>query len=247
MGTRGNSDRRTLTRDKRGQDSLCLPVANVPERPWQVALEALRIRSSWLGPVQQPPTALIQRYQETDALTRTHALPVRFFGYAPLFKGTYVYQALECDWAIMSLPEDPFFDEHKGRLYAPRSVIRDLKRFSAVGLSFDAIFIAHEVPPDSVRPGEPVPLELIAPPPTRSARERLSFIGKASLWGTIAKWLGAAATHVSAGLAALAARDPVLFGVQFDETWQLDGQPIGMWYYLARWFWDEREKRVTSE
>jgi hypothetical protein len=237
--------RRTRTgepeRTTAGSGLIQLPVAEVRERPWQVALETLRIRSSWLAPVEQPPVALIQRYEKTDALIQKHRLPVKFFGYAPLFNGSLINEGSKCDWAIMNLPEDPFYNQHKRKLYAPRCVIADMKKFCDVGLSFDAIFIAHEIAKGAVRPGGDVPFDLIAPPPTRQAQQRLKFLGL--FWPTVAKWLGAAATQVSSGLAALAARDPVLFGVQFDPNWQLDSIPIGMWYYLTHWFWDEGERQ----
>jgi hypothetical protein len=31
--------------------------------------------------------------------------------------------------------------------------------------------------------------------------------------------------------------DPVLFGVNFDEKWKINGQLVGMWYYVTHWYW----------
>lgn len=147
----------------------------------------------------------------------------------------------------MNLTDDPFFREHNRWLYAPRHVISDIQRFDRLGLSFDAIFIAHELPKGSVRPGGHVPFELLAPSPPAAVQRRLTFLEKSSLsvWECIARFVGSAAkvgVAATVGVAAAIARDPILFGVHFDKTWQIDRQPIGLWYYLTHWFWSEEEQ-----
>ena len=33
-----------------------------------------------------------------------------------------------------------------------------------------------------------------------------------------------------------------IFGVQFDNNWTVNNQPIGLWYYLTHWYWPAVEK-----
>jgi hypothetical protein len=139
--------------------------------------------------ISHPPTALVRRYEKTDALIQKNRLPVRFFGYAPLFSGSLVYPGPKSDWAIMNLPDDPFYSQHNGRLYAPRAVVTDVKKFHDAGLNFDGVFIAHEIPKGSVRRGEDVPFELIAPPPTTLSAGFLALLFIGIVVVTLAIWV----------------------------------------------------------
>src|SRR5262245_54402867 len=122
MNTRQTTYQRSPTERNGARSLVVAPVAQVREKPWQSALETLRIRTSMVGPVSNPPLTLIRRYEETEASIRKNRLPVRFFGYAPLFSGSLVYPGPKSDWAIMNLPDDPFYSQHNGKLYAPRAV-----------------------------------------------------------------------------------------------------------------------------
>jgi hypothetical protein len=229
------------------RDSALLPVAE-PARELRQTLATLRIGSSVEQLIALPPAGLLTRFNEVDRISKANRLPVQFLGYRPLFRGSLVYEGRTSDWAIMNLTDDPFFRQHNRWLYAPRHVINDVQRFDSLGLAFDAIFIAHELPKGSVRPGEQVPFELLAPPPPAAVERRLAFLERNSLsvWEWIVRFVGAAAKVSAAatvGIAAAAARDPILFGVHFDKTWHVDRQPIGLWYYLTHWYWSEDEQR----
>ena len=226
------------------------PVAVVPKERWPVVLETLGIqRSASRFPIALPSQSLIERYRRTLYLAERNNLSLLFLGYAPIFSGTRVYRGRDCDWAMMHLGDDPVYCFYGQRLYAPRPVIEQMERIVQAGIEFDTIFIAHEIPVGSVKPGEPVPLELIIPPPHPQVRRRLSFLESTVMrwWGFVTKVLAgtakmaaitAIATATTAvGVAALVAQDPVLFGVQFDNAWQVNGQPVGMWYYLTHWYW----------
>ncbi|MDH7489005.1 MAG: hypothetical protein QHH80_05805 [Anaerolineae bacterium] len=226
------------------------PVAVVPEERWPAVLETLGIqRSPKALPTCPPSYSLILRHQKTLQLARCSNLPLLFLGYAPVFSGQRVYHGRDCDWAMMHVGDDPVFRLHGQRLYAPKPVRAHLEKITEAGIEFDAIFIAREIPAGSVKPGEPIPLELLIPPPHPEARERLNTFERAAMnwWNFVAKVLTATARGIAAGavavaaagagVGALAALDPVLFGVQFDATWHTDGHPIGMWYYLTHWDW----------
>jgi hypothetical protein len=227
------------------------PVVEVTEGQWPVVLKTLEIQpySNSLPQVTNNP--LFKRFHETRTLSDGKNIPVRFLGYAPLFSGTRVYRGQGCDWAMMYLGNDPVYSFHKNKLYAPPPVITDITNIVNAGLKFDAIFIAHEIPQGSVKSGEKVPLELIAPPPSPNVQQRLQFIEDSSkgwwsfVTGAIVSALSApsiAGVAAVGATAALVARDPVLFGVQFDTNWTLNNQPIGLWYYLTHWYWPAVEK-----
>lgn len=226
------------------------PVAVVPEERWPTVVETLGIQRSFQGLLANPPSrSLILRHQETLHLARLGNLPLLFLGYAPVFSGQRVYQGRDCNWAMMHVGDDPVFRLHRQRLYAPKTVRNLLARITAAGIEFDAIFIAREIPVGSVKHGEPVPLELLMPPPHPKTRERVSVLEEITVnwWNFVAKALAVtlkgvatgamAVAAAGAGLASLATLDPVLFGVQFDAAWHVDGYPIGMWYYLTHWVW----------
>jgi len=137
---------------------------------------------------------------------------------------------------MMYLGEDPVYCFHGNKLYAPHHVTTDVKRIAAAGLEFDAIFVAHEIPTGAVKPGQEISLELIVPPPPPKVMKRLRFLERTSggWWHIIRNVIkGALVSPVVAGVAA----DPILFGVQLDDACKLDGQPVGMWYYLTHWYW----------
>lgn len=230
------------------------PVAVVPEKHWPIVLSTLGIqRSPDELPIPAPSQPLIERHQRTLYLAERNNISLLFLGYAPVFSGTRIYRGRDCDWAMMHLGDDPVFCFHGQRLYAPRPVIEQIEMIVEAGIEFDAIFIAHEIPKGSVKPGEPVPLELIMPPPHPQVRKRLNWLESMIIrwWSFVTKVLEgtletiaittASIATAAIGVAALAAQDPVLFGVQFDETWQANGQPVGMWYYLTNWYWPEDE------
>jgi hypothetical protein len=226
--------------------SRLLPVAE-PARQMRQTLATLRIGTSAGELLVPPPAGILSRFKEVNRISKANRLPVQFLGYRPLFRGSLVYQGRTSDWAIMNLADDPFFRENGRLLYAPRRVIRDIERFDNLGLTFDAVFIAHELPKGSVRPGEPVPFNLLAPPPPANIERRLALLEKSSLsvWNWIVRLVGATAKVSAAaavGVTAAAARDPILFGVHVDMTWHVDRQPIGMWYYLTHWYWSEDEQ-----
>jgi hypothetical protein len=163
----------------------------------------------------------------------------------------------------MNIMHDPSFTEiasgatfgrnDAGTLYAPNEVIASIEDTLDAGIDFDSIFIAHEVPRNSVSSTDSVDLKTLLPPPSPRARKRRDFrerslvsywnellrlskrafgmMGKAAA-GTVA--LAAAAPLAAAPLAGL---DPVLFGVNYDENIISGGRPVGLFYYITHWRW----------
>ena len=229
------------------------PIASVSGGGWSDVLNTLQITPSIPLMPQTVSNSLVRRYKETALITTMNRLPVRFVGYASPFSGTRIFKGPNCDWAMMYLGEDPVYCFHGNKLYAPHHVTTDVKRMAAAGLKFDAIFVAHEIPTGAVKPGQKISLDLIVPPPPPKVMKRLRFLEKTSgsWWHIIRNAIkgalvapivagvaaGTVATLPAAGIVALAAADPILFGVQLDNACKLDGQPVGMWYYLTHWYW----------
>lgn len=228
-------------------DLFGLPIAEVSDDLWSVVLNTLEI----MPDVKTLPVCsnreLFKRYSETRKISDEKKIPISFLGYAPLFSGTRVYKGIGCDWIMMYLGEDPLYNFHKNKLYAPLSVLSDIHNIVNSGLKFDAVFVAHEIPEGSIKTGDKVPIELIAPPPPGSVNKRIQFMEKSSerWWSVVSESItnAVAVGGMAIGAtAALIARDPVLFGVQFDSKWTMDSKPIGLWYYLTNWYWPKAKK-----
>jgi hypothetical protein len=175
-------------------------------------------------------------------------LATRFLGYAPLFHGhPQIFRGQRSDWAMMNLTDDPTFRD--GRMIVPRVVARDIRKTLKAGINFDAIYVAHEIPSNSVLPGEEVPLDLIMPPPPQRLLRRIAWIERvvagwwSGIWSTTRGVLAGAAVGVAIATFPLTmafAADPVLFGVNFEPAYRFGEDPIGMWYYLTHWDWSQQ-------
>lgn len=223
------------------------PVVEVSEGQWPIVLKTLQLQPTIQGFLDICPQTLVQRHYQAVNLTTEKHLPVRFLGYSPVFTGTRVYRGQGCDWALMNLTNDPLFYSNGDRLIIPSDAAEDIKTILKAGINFDAMFIAHEIPIGSVKPGESVPLELIAPPPPPQVKQRLEKLDTSAgtFWQGVGSAIGSifsiGAVTASAFVLPLAIVDPVLFGVYLDKSWLFQGQPIGMWYYVTHWYWPAEE------
>lgn len=197
---------------------------------------------------------LARRYHRTEYLSDAFNLPIRCIGTGPVFAGTRLYPGADSDWVLLNLTEDPLFYSSGERLVMPGTVIEDLTEVLAAGIDFDAVFIAHELPKDNLKPGQPVPLELIAPPPPPAMSRRLNRLNRMNqmVWNSLAAAAGtaleattavvtAAGTVAATSIMLLASYDPILFGIYLDKEHSVNGHPIGLWYYLSHWTWDSEE------
>jgi hypothetical protein len=212
-------------------------------------LSGVHIATSAPKPV---PVSLARRHNETTALARANGINLPFLGYSPVFSETKMYFGEASDWALMNLNNDPLFNSQKNKLYAPKSVLAEIRTAVKAGIQLDSIYIAHEVPKGKLQLGKKISAELLAPPPSAKVQRRLNFIEKATrLWwkyvaeisaGAIVAPVAIAGAVAASPFAALSAGlDPVLLGVQFDPRWTHKGQPIGIWYYITAWDWSNVE------
>lgn len=227
------------------------PVAVVSERKWPVALQTMQIvPAAEVYPISCPKP-LIQKHTNVEIIATKKQLPVRFLGYSPIFSETRIYQGPESDWALMNLADDPLYYSNGQRLIVPSVVAQDINSIVKAGIDFSTIYIAHEIPKGSIKQGEEIPLELIAPPPPPDVVRRVKkrSRGAETFWQKVMAAIqvmittGAATTIGAASfVGALVAFDPVLFGVLVDEEWQVNGKPIGLWYYITHWYWPIAEE-----
>lgn len=161
--------------------NMIVPVADVYDE-YRVLVEGTEI-------VSEPSNStalsanLLKRYRQTELLLSENNLGIRFLGYAPVFSETKLYLGKDSDWAVMNLCQDPLFQSNGNKMYAPLAVVEEVKAVVKAGIDFDAIVIAHEVQKGSLKQGERVPVELIAPPPSIKVQRRLNFIER-----TVAAW-----------------------------------------------------------
>lgn len=203
---------------------------------------------------------VVTKYNRAMELTQKHDLSLRFMGYAPAFNGVHLHRGRKSDWVVNPIAIDPPYKSSGKVLYVPPSVRENVGRTLTAGVNFDAVYIAHEIPAGSVQPGQPVPPELIMPPPPPSTARYLSDLEAASeaYWQGIRKLLalpvrvtaglGGAATGAASaavrgaaaiGAAALTALtlDPIIFGLYLDKAWKYNDQYIALWWYITHWYW----------
>lgn len=221
------------------------PAVEVSDERWMVALNTMQLRSSARNLPAAPSKYLLDRHRKTMRLTHKEALPTRFVGYAPMFKGMRIYEGPTHDWVMMNLDEDPQYLKFGKKLVAPRMVVDQLTKMRASGLSADHIYIAHEVQKGSIKRGQEVPLEAILPPPPVEAAKRVS--GYADNANRVWKILTAGVVGIAGAAMTLATLplglglDPVLFGVLTDPSTKMESSEFGMWYYLTHWLWETEE------
>lgn len=158
-------------------------------------------------------------------------------GKHPVFSGTVIVRDADTDWAVLPLNEDPLFSgSNKVRL--PKTILQYLKWLKQRGISFDAIYIAHEVPKDTLFSGDALPLELIAPPPSRAelAAERIGELsGKA--WMTTMAPVLPVVSFVRSTAERLSEVDPILFGLKLHSESHPNTVETADWFYLCHWVW----------
>lgn len=216
------------------------PAVEVSDARWMVALNTMQLQPTARNLPVAPAKQLLERHTKTMRIGQKENLPIQFIGYAPTFKGTRIYEGPTYDWIMMNLDEDPQYLKFGRKLVAPRVVVEQLTKMHRCGISVDHIYIAHEVPKGSVKPGQEVPLEAILPPLPAEKVKRVS--GYADNADRVWRILTAGLVGIADAALSLAALplglDPVLFGVLTDPSTKSE---FGMWYYLTHWLWKAEE------
>jgi len=180
-----------------------------------------------------------QILDQTRSIRQTERpFSIRHLGAHLVFSSMVIARETHTDWAILPLSEDPSYSG-SGKFLLPKAVIRHLKTLKNRGFSFDTLYIAHEVPKDTLFSGERLPLELIAPPvpPAVEKAERLGELSGMA-WMSMAPLLPVVniAKYVAA-IPLAVVLDPILFGLKFKAETQPNAVELADWYYLCHWTW----------
>ncbi len=230
-------------------DFFQMPAAEISEQPWLAILQRLEIYPT-VGHLNSHSLKTNEggyRHHQVMQLAAEHALPIRFLGYAPIIDKTRVFAGIETDWVMTNLESDPLYLAGGKRLMAPRAVKAELSRIVAAGLDWDAYFIAHEIPTGSMQSGQDIPPELVIPPEHHQSVQRVQKYASrvTQMWTALTEGTLKVA-EIGMGAVAMAASpllllDPVLFGVQVEKEWRIEGYPVGRFYSLVSWNWKTEE------
>lgn len=188
---------------------------------------------------QQQLASVHQRAREIVGYGQKAGLPIQHAFDAPLFSGQQIIPGQQYDWAFMPIAEDPLY-KRDGTLPIPNDVLAQLSNIRRVGIDFDDIYIAHELPLGSVGPGHSVTADMLEPPVPKDVQRMSYEMGRKSqgMWKIAAIPL---VIGVFAGAAALAAPiaaislDPVLFGVVVGAGRKPVPGEMASFIYLAHW------------
>jgi hypothetical protein len=221
----------------KGGQKLFLPSFS----PWAVADALPPARKD------KAPTELLLDRAWTDVLAPCHRQGisgVRPLGFHPLFNHIRLIEAPQSDWLIFPMERDPIY--RQGEFPVPRKVLEHLREVDGSGASFDALYIAHELPKDLIKQGdETAVLKAIAPAPPRDVVELSAKLGRISV-GTLLgafsiPWMEVAKAGLSLGAVVatvpLLLLDPVIFGAITPRRPTRVGDP-SFFFLLASWEWE---------
>ena len=220
---------------------------------------ALREEDTWqLAMARRWPEDLDLQQRTADIIKTCtdRRLPCQYLGTMPLFAGHRVHQGAERDWALMPLAEDPLYQDRHG-YPMPTQVMETLGSILDTGVTFDVIYVAHEVERDAIVEGQLIDPRTVMPPPAPSAQRRSKQLGSLAAtlfkvaaapllaWGAASLAVGAATAATAAAASAVGAMallDPVILGVVVRPGSQPQPGEPGCWFYLAHWRYGEEER-----
>jgi len=132
---------------------------------------------------------LAMRANIVRTLARTNHMEVPLLGIAPLFDGVRLITRTNPNWALYNLSHDPLYRSSKFPI--PARDLWRLQRLYRSGIQFDALYVAHELPPD-FRPGyDALDLSLFVPAPPAFATRLAEHLGHAAdgIMSTCLPWL----------------------------------------------------------
>lgn len=150
------------------------------------------------------PTKLIRRRSElaqrNASLQRIATLPVPFRSPSDWL----LLPGAGYDWVFMPITADPLYHDRRG-FPMPRTLIKKLKQMKRQGIDFDQLWIAHEVQPGRLQPGQKLTVADLMPPPL--PKHRPAWQGVAL---TVAGWCGLALLRGAFGVGRAMATMPTM-------------------------------------
>jgi hypothetical protein len=195
----------------------------------------------------------LQRHWYTMHVSDKNRLGFRPLGLGPVSDDVRVFSGDNCDVVLMNLAEDPLYKTCGNKFPMPMRVSKAVKKITRLGLDFDALYIAHEIPPGIIKTGETIPSELLMPPVPQKASARVDKLNSVTArWWTAVGMTMAMIARITSDLAIAAVmaplavgamalaptgRDPWLLGVNFAQS-RSHQNNLGFWYSIAQWTWD---------
>ena len=182
---------------------------------------------------------LLHRSELVNSISTANGISVPRLGAAPLFDGVRLITHTTPNWAFYNLSHDPVWAT--GSFPVPRQHLRRLKRLYRVGVEFDALYVAHELPANFHHEEDLIELEWIKPSPPATALRLSQNLGFAAdriisfYAALIAKPVKALAVVGDMRLRIL--QDPVLMGAIVSPGVNPEEGVPAIWFLLAAWKW----------
>lgn len=192
-------------------------------------------------------TALSPLEARSLAVHRELGALAPFIGPARVPDGPTLIPSMDgTDWVVLALADDPHF--RAGGLGMPDDVRDHVATIAAAGVTFDALYLGHELPLGTVEAVGAEQLKdpkrlatLVGPPKTdtrAAAAADTTAAAFAAVWkglrrGAVGAALGIAAAGIAAG-SAFEGLDPVLLGA-VTATGRAEAGELASWWLLARW------------
>jgi len=199
-------------------------------------------------PAVRVPTdaALRTRQQGVASQAARAGVDVPCVAVLPLFDGYQLHEGQDWDWVFMNLALDPLLYDPDG-FPIPDKNLERLQLIRQAGLRFDALYIAHEVRKGSVREGDQITAELLAPPPPKAVQDMSDNLGTLSrlLWRAAVAPIAAAGVVAAAipavlGAVAVAGADPSLVGAVVGAGRPMEPGEPAAWFYLTHWGFNQK-------
>lgn len=199
---------------------------------------------AWLALQLRTPPELLVRQRHLLARSRAAALPIDYVGIFSLFAGYRFYPGTHHDWVFINAADDPLLHNRDG-FPLPRHIRQQLHQFTQAGLEFDALYLAHELPPGSLTADTSVSGDLLAPPPPAAVQRLSRHCGQVSRWLWYLVSAPVLATGVLVGttalgvLAPIVGLDPILFGAIVAPGRPVVPDEPAALFYLTHWAYNE--------
>lgn len=182
---------------------------------------------------------IVKQLRLVKSISAQMGIPVPVLGTAPLFEDVKLVTQTRPNWAFYNVCHDPLWQT--GRFPIPRRHLHHLKGLYNSGIEFDALYVAHELPPDFDPEADHLDLSLIEPAPSNRSVKLAHTVGVVSdavvkTYATVVRkpiqMLAAAREN---GVALLT--DPILMGALVSPGVNPEPGVQAMWFLLAAWRW----------
>jgi hypothetical protein len=182
---------------------------------------------------------IVKRLSLVKSISAKTGIPIPALGIAPLFEDVRLVTQTSPNWAFYNIQYDPLWQ--RGSFPVPRKHLRRLNQLYRNGIEFDALYVAHELPPQFDPKTDQLELGWIEPAPPEKATHLAQRFGVVT--DAIVATYAAAIRKPIQGLAAVGRsgtallRDPILMGALVAPNVNPEEGVPAAWFLLAAWRW----------